>query len=443
MILTSRNLPKHSARRSAFTLIELIVVVALLCLAYTAFTEGWLSNAWHSIWHTIADTWYWGGWLGKLILGLFPIGVLYCFRDDTIGQGVLIAAPSILLILYYGYIDKGTPYEKLNVRNGITYKINSQKPYSGKVIWVITEKQATGEEEDHLKAGAKFEYRFRKGLLYGKQRGFYSNGQKAYETYSNMPISWATGYGPLLRSGDRFFWSSRGPHVKLFEELNEEQQTKRDVFRWTMWHKNGQKQWEAEIIDGIGADTSWYKNGEVETKTRIAEYEYRGKERFNERGGHVVTVYSDDLKGQGLTEYVRNQKPEYKYGSITVLRKNDSTLERAELIDVFPVKSHIRFYANGQIERKLTNFGRSVSHEGYTEDGARSYRISQSLSSGKYGSGLTFGEFDQQRETVKDGNGTLTIYWSKDLLKLRERVRFKDGEIVSRERWGKDGNQVK
>ena len=139
----------------------------------------------------------------------------------------------------------------------------------------------------------------------------------------------------------------------------------------------------------------------------------------------------------------RNQKPEYKYGSITVLRKNDSTLERAELIDVFPVKSHIRFYANGQIERKLTNFGRSVSHEGYTEDGARSYRISQSLSSGKYGSGLTFGEFDQQRETVKDGNGTLTIYWSKDLLKLRERVRFKDGEIVSRERWGKDGNQVK
>jgi hypothetical protein len=83
----------------------------------------------------------------------------------------------------------------------------------------------------------------------------------------------------------------------------------------------------------------------------------------------------------------------------------------------------------------------SVWHEGFEEDDSKAYFISQNITTGKYDSGNTFDESGNKREEIKNGNGILTINWSNGL--FRERVKFVDGEIVSRHKWNKAGDVIK
>ena len=128
------------------------------------------------------------------------------------------------LMLVIGCSSEPIDVDKLVERGGLHYDVNSDKPYSGEVVWYYENGQKEGEGT------------FKDGKLDGLWTYWYEDGQKRGEgTFKNG--KW---------DGKWTRWSSDGEESsELFWKDGKEWDGK-----WTFLHEDGQKRLEGTYKDG-------------------------------------------------------------------------------------------------------------------------------------------------------------------------------------------------
>jgi antitoxin component YwqK of YwqJK toxin-antitoxin module len=187
---------------------------------------------------------------------------------------------------------------KVQVRDGLFYLPNTEKPYSGENICV------------YLSNGQYYSQgEMKKGLRHGTWTFWYENGQKWYEgnykegieigeggsiitRYENGQIKSEENYKDGKLDGKSIEWYENG-QIKLEGNYKDD----KSVGKVTMWHENGQKKVEANYKDGKkdGIWTTWYENGQKMSEENYKDGELDGKQTKWYKNGHLESerTYKD------------------------------------------------------------------------------------------------------------------------------------------------------
>jgi len=151
----------------------------------------------------------------------------------------------LIAIFAMGCGQKVVDIDQTVVRDLIRYEVNSEEPFSGKIIGYYPNGQKIAESE------------YRAGKKHGKSIEWYKNGQKKFEIE----------YRDNKRHGQGVWWHSSGQKYAAVERRDDKYHGK-----VASWYENGQKQMEGEYRDGMayGEKTIWYENGQKQM-----EGEYR------------------------------------------------------------------------------------------------------------------------------------------------------------------------
>jgi len=131
---------------------------------------------------------------------------------------------------------------KVQVRNGLFYLPNTEKPYSGENLCV------------YLSNGQYYSLGYIKnGLWHGKQTYWYENGQKWKEEI------WKNG----KLDGKWTYWHKNG---QIESKLNFKDN--KEDGKSTSWYEDGQIRWDLNYKDGKadGVFTWWHENGQKRSR---------------------------------------------------------------------------------------------------------------------------------------------------------------------------------
>ena len=304
------------------------------------------------------------------------------------------------LLIDYSYFNKdGSVKEPINWvtelinRDGIYHTQDTNEPYSGPVfsLDILGRKKVESILIDGKSTSAKeFEW--------------HKNGQmKEENTYSSN--------GKL--NGYRTWWYESGQMgQKVWIENGEREKEGTD----TRWYSNGQMWYEKHYKDGLlyGKSISFYENGQ-----KIHEASYND--------GSVVSkkFWNED----GTLKYQVNYEEE---------QKNE------EIISKKGWEIHKKRYTNGQKSHEVVmkNGIKDGLETSWQKDGRKSFE-------GTYKNGKEDGLFTwwdvlgnkSTEGTYKNGkeDGLWTWWWYDHGTKKSE-ITYKDGSIVSRKDWNKDGS---
>ena len=145
---------------------------------------------------------------------------------------------------------------RIQVRDGLFYLPNTEKPYSGENLCV------------YLLNGQYYSRgEIKKGLRHGKWTWWHENGQKQSErNYKN---------GEEIGEGGSVI--TRYSNGLKYTEVN--YKDGKEDGKWTRWYKNGTKKSEGNFIDGKedGKWTEWYKNGTKKSEGNFIDGKKDGK----------------------------------------------------------------------------------------------------------------------------------------------------------------------
>lgn len=195
---------------------------------------------------------------------------------------------------------QGIPADSLQERGGVSYRIGSSEPYTGKVT-SVNERSVT------------LEVMYKEGVPHGSFVGWYPNGRKAMEgalhgdTRVGMWKAWHEN-GQLKRKGKfvddkeegRFMWyNAEG----MLTKVGRYRAGKEDG-KWAWYHDNGRKMQEGVLRNGMeeGEWREWYPDGKPKMLDQLrkgekygtwAWWDESGKKRV-ERHGQAVTKPAPD-----------------------------------------------------------------------------------------------------------------------------------------------------
>ena len=198
--------------------------------------------------------------------------------------------------------EKEVSSDKLVERNGLTYELNSETPFSGKSVEFFEGGEVKRESrsyKDGLMHGVsiewyengqkKIEQIFEKGQKNGAMRLWHDNGQLWAET------SWENG----KINGIFKDWRKDG-------QPDTEQSYKDDELHGTQrtWHENGQLGTESTFVNGEieGLFNKWYENGILAETGNFKSGQKEGTWKYWDREGEIT---KEQIYINGLLESTR------------------------------------------------------------------------------------------------------------------------------------------
>ena len=156
---------------------------------------------------------------------------------------------------------------KLVVRNNLVYEVNSEKPFTGRVVNSRTARRdlnqpipKSKDQKDNLilwfymERPGDLEIEFSDGKPHGKWTDWHENGQKKSE------LNFRNGN----KHGKEYFWHENGQLQREVDYRND-----RPHGKWIQWYENGRKMSEEEYRNGKnhGILIEWYENGQKQSES--------------------------------------------------------------------------------------------------------------------------------------------------------------------------------
>jgi len=263
-----------------------------------------------------------------------------------------IALTSVLIFLISNTVLAEKVVDFLQKRNNLSYEVNSQTPFTGKLVTHY--KNGQKEQEIGYKDGIVHKYAF--AWFENGQRKFqfeddkkiiiewYKNGQKSYEKINNSTTIYYSKIGSIetkkeyknkIRTSTSYYQSGKikekltidyntndnlssrtnfyengqiKSHSQDLKDKDENGNKKsnfkfytEDGFKYkeskhldnktavlTYWYKNGQKQIENEYKDDYGIQKKWYENGQLQEETNLKKSSFIGP------NGERVSIFNKD-----------------------------------------------------------------------------------------------------------------------------------------------------
>jgi len=182
------------------------------------------------------------------------------------GKRQVVYVMLITAILFYS-CEKEVSSDMVVERNGLTYEVNSEIPFSGKAVEFFeggeVKSKSTSYKDGKLDGVLRIwfengqissEDSYKDGLMHGTSGEWYDNGQK------KMDMKFKDG----LESGDTRVWYENG---QLWAETSWKDGKINGTFM--SWQENGQPDTEEHYKDDIlhGVKKRWHKNGQLQIKT--------------------------------------------------------------------------------------------------------------------------------------------------------------------------------
>ena len=208
-------------------------------------------------------------------------------RRNVLGQALLIA------MFFFYSCEKEVSSDGLVERNGLTYEVNSETPFSGKSVEYFDGGDVIHESisyQDGLRHGSsiewyengqiKMEMKFKDGLESGETNLWYENGQLWAET------SWENG----KINGTFMSWRENG-------QPDTEEHYKNDSLQGTKktWHENGQLATESKFENGEldGIFNRWYENGVLAETGKFKSGQKVGAWTYRDQDGQIGVLDID------------------------------------------------------------------------------------------------------------------------------------------------------
>jgi antitoxin component YwqK of YwqJK toxin-antitoxin module len=201
---------------------------------------------------------------------------------------------AILLLASAGCMAQRMPADSLEQRDGVSYRIGSQVPFTGKA------------DRMDSTTGTRMEIEYRNGMPEGLMRSWYPNGQLQVEgtlhgqTREGTWKAWHEN-GKLLREGTFQDGKEEGRFSWYFEDGRLSKQgdyhAGKENGRWTWYHENGRKMQEGTLLDGVetGVWKEWYPNGKPKMSGSLTDGKKEGQWTWwDEDGNKTVKTYSQD-----------------------------------------------------------------------------------------------------------------------------------------------------
>ena len=163
-------------------------------------------------------------------------------------KNIYIIVLLLITTFVFSSCTKKVTSEKLQKREGIAYEINSNKPFTGKVI------DYYDKEEKKL----KLQEEYKDGLIEGESISFYENGHK------NEMRNYSKGNCDNIAR-----WTETGT---LIEELRF---NNKKLISWNAWHDNGNK--KAEFLN--------------DTTVAIAQMKYYTEDQLESFNAYYINYY--------------------------------------------------------------------------------------------------------------------------------------------------------
>ena len=186
------------------------------------------------------------------------------------------------------------------IRSGILYKPNKQKPFSGENIC------AYSSNGQYYSQGM-----YKDGRMDGKWTFWYENGEKKEERnykgdreigrggsvitrYSNDQKHTEINYKDNKQHGKTWTWFENG-QKKSIESYKDGEFNGTN----TVWYENGQIHEKAKYKVGelVGVYSKWYENGQLEVKANLKEDKLNGKLMYFDQNGRLIQdlIFKDDI----------------------------------------------------------------------------------------------------------------------------------------------------
>lgn len=261
---------------------------------------------------------------------------------------------------------QGIPADSLQERGGVSYRIGSSEPYTGKVT-SVNERSVT------------LEVMYKEGVPHGSFVGWYPNGRKAMEgalhgdTRVGMWKAWHEN-GQLKRKGKfvddkeegRFMWyNAEG----MLTKVGRYRAGKEDG-KWAWYHDNGRKMQEGVLRNGMeeGEWREWYPDGKPKMLGQLrkgekygtwAWWDESGKKRV-ERHGQAVTKPAPDSVYHYLEQMLQFVEEGDRQGALRMLDKAEAELDdhsgndpKAMWLAIFRGQLFMRFEQVEEAQRTL------------------------------------------------------------------------------------------
>ena len=229
----------------------------------------------------------------------------------------------IAIVLFASCSEKEIDATNLVERNGKTYKINSDKTYSGKVI----KKSENGQ--------FIFVGQYDDGLKNGKWINYFSNGQ----------ISSTTNYSKGKLNGLKEVYNKSG---QLISKGNYDNDKKNGEF--LTFYDDGKNKFKGNYISGKqdGIIEKWYENGQERSKITFSEGELNGSYKEFSKSGYLkieCNYKNGILDGQYTKWYTKDTKQkvlQYVNGTVKSEKKwnSDGTVWKK----ASPIKQYNQYY---------------------------------------------------------------------------------------------------
>ena len=207
---------------------------------------------------------------------------------------------------------------KVQVRDGLFYLPNQQKPYSGENLCV------------YLSNGQYYSQgEIKKGLRDGKWTYWYENGEKKPDI---LYVGGEVVKDLIDITIEKLYDNGQVEWSRTWKDSKEDG-------KWSEWYENGQLLFEGNYIGGkkVGKWVEWYENGQIWIEKNYKEGNYDGKLTVWDSDGQksLESYYIDGIKDGVSTSY------------------NDGLIW---LVDVYKNGEKVKhtYYQNGQIDTEAS-----------------------------------------------------------------------------------------
>ena len=212
---------------------------------------------------------------------------------------------TVVFLLLCISCSREVPSDRLVKRNGVTYEVNSQRPFNG-----ISMKRYEEGQYD--------EWSYKEGKRYGLQKYYYENGQLGYEGFFNemgMTGFWSFYYKNGQLEEKTFFKDGEkdsGPSISYYPNgqlwmtgffSNGDREGP-----WEYYHQNGQLERKGSFKNGE-SDGPWvvyFEDGQLRERTSYKDGKEHGLWEYFRRDGQRTEVCYVEGSGVSLVEYDTN-----------------------------------------------------------------------------------------------------------------------------------------
>jgi antitoxin component YwqK of YwqJK toxin-antitoxin module len=320
---------------------------------------------------------------------------------------------------------------KAQLRNGLFYLPNQEKPYSGENLCVYLSNGqyfSQGKIDDGIRTG---DWTYWKENGQKKEVAYYKNGE--------------------IVAGTEYAYHENG---QISAEVNLKDGKRHG--KWTSWHENGQLKWEATYKNDLpdGKTNGWFENGQIEyegsfkngTGVNIGFYE-NGQRRseVSLKGGKGHGKWTEWYEN-GQIKSERNYKDDDLHGIWTTWHENGQKKEERNYINNNEDGKHSHWGWEGTIilEENYIN-GQLVNKTKYEYYDNGQVKVEENYKDGKkdgkwtewYENGQKRWEWDAKYDR-KDG---IEIEWYESG-QIKDKSNWKKGALVGRQTFWNENGQI-